>query len=153
MLAIFNGQASTPQIAAFLAALHTKGETAEELLGFALAMREKVTPVQPRLEGESLLDTCGTGGGDAVTFNISTIAAFVAAGAGARVAKHGNRSHSTPCGSADILEELGASIASHPEQMARCIEQVGIGFLRADVAPCYETRTARPVRIEDAHRF
>jgi len=131
MLAIFNGQASTPQIAAFLAALHTKGETAEELLGFALAMREKVTPVQPRLSGEPLLDTCGTGGGDAVTFNISTIAAFVAAGAGARVAKHGNRSHSTPCGSADILEELGVSIAAQPEEMARCIERVGIGFLFA----------------------
>jgi len=131
MLAIFNGQASTPQIAAFLAALATKGETGEELLGFARAMREKVTAVEPCINGEPLLDTCGTGGGDAVTFNISTIAAFVAAGAGARVAKHGNRSHSTPCGSADILEELGVSIVTEPEQMARCIEQVGIGFLFA----------------------
>jgi anthranilate phosphoribosyltransferase len=131
MLSIFEGHASTAQIAAFLAAMATKGETADELLGFARAMREKVTAVQPRLNGEPLLDTCGTGGGDAVTFNISTIAAFVAAGAGARVAKHGNRSHSTPCGSADILEELGVSITTEPQRMARCIEQVGIGFLFA----------------------
>ncbi len=131
MLAIFSSEASTSQIAAFLAALATKGETADELLGFARAMREKVTVVQPKLNGEPLLDTCGTGGGDAATFNISTIAAFVAAGAGARVAKHGNRSHSTPCGSADILEELGVIIVTQPEQMARCIERVGIGFLFA----------------------
>jgi anthranilate phosphoribosyltransferase len=131
MLVIFGGHATTPQITAFLAALATKGETADELLGFARAMREMVTRVEPRLNGEALLDTCGTGGGDCVTFNISTIAAFVAAGAGACVAKHGNRSHSTPCGSADILEELGVHIATEPQQMARSIEQVGIGFLFA----------------------
>src|SRR5271169_1766618 len=147
MLAIFNGHASTPQIAAFLAALHTKGETAEELLGFALAMREKVTPVQPRLNGEPLLDTCGTGGGDAVTFNISTVAAFVAAGAGARVAKHGNRSFSTQCGSADILEELGVRVSQPPERVALAIREIGIGFLFAPLLhPAM--KHAQPARTE-----
>ena len=131
MLTILSGEATTAQIAEFLSALKHKGETGAELSGFARAMREKVTPVCPRLQGEPLLDTCGTGGGGAVTFNISTIAAFVAAGAGALVAKHGNRSNSTPCGSADLLEELGVNIAVTAEQMARAIEQVGIGFLFA----------------------
>ena len=132
MLAILSGDASTPQIAAFLVGLRTKGETSEELLGFARAMREKSTRVDPGLNGEALLDTCGTGGSDGPsTFNISTIAAFVVAGAGARVAKHGNRSYSTQCGSADILEALGIDISVSPEQAGRAIREVGIGFLFA----------------------
>ena len=147
MLAILSGGATTPQIVAFLVALQAKGETVDELVGFVRAMRDKVTPVEPRLNGEPLLDTCGTGGGDAITFNISTLAAFVAAGAGARVAKHGNRSNSTPCGSADILEELGVNIATTPQEMSRAIEQVGIGFLFAQTLhPAM--KHAQPARAE-----
>lgn len=132
MLGILSGEASTAQIAAFLVGLRTKGETSEELLGFAQAMREKSTRVDPGLNGEALLDTCGTGGSDGPpTFNISTIAAFVVAGAGAHVAKHGNRSYSTQCGSADILEALGINITVSPEQAGRAIREVGIGFLFA----------------------
>ena len=131
MLAILNGEATTPQIAAFLAALRTKGETAEELLGFARAMREKSLSVDAGLSSEPLLDTCGTGGDGGSTFNISTIAAFVAAGAGVRVAKHGNRSLSSACGSADLLEALGIKVSIPAEDAARAIREVGIGFLFA----------------------
>ena len=148
MLAILSGEASTAQIAAFLAGLRTKGETSEELLGFARAMREKATRVDAGLDGEPLLDTCGTGGSDGPsTFNISTIAAFVVAGAGARVAKHGNRSYSTPCGSADILEALGINIAVSPEQAGRTIREIGIGFL---FAPALHPamKHAQPARLE-----
>jgi anthranilate phosphoribosyltransferase len=129
MLAILNGEATTPQIAAFLIGLRTKGETADEVLGFARAMREKAARVDAG--PEPLLDTCGTGGDGGRTFNISTIAAFVAAGAGVRVAKHGNRSLSSACGSADILEALGIHISLLPEQVGRSIREVGIGFLFA----------------------
>src|SRR5271167_3459714 len=104
MVIILSGAATTPQISAFLLGLRMKGETAQELLGFARAMREKTIRIDACVGAEPLLDTCGTGGGDASTFNISTIAAFVVAGAGARVAKHGNRSFSSVCGSADVLE-------------------------------------------------
>ncbi len=131
MLAVLSGEVTTAQIAAFLAALRTKGETAQELLGFARAMREKVARVEVGCNGDGLLDTCGTGGDGPNTFNISTIAAFVAAGAGVRVAKHGNRSYSTPCGSADILEELGIRLAIPVERVACAIREVGIGFLFA----------------------
>src|SRR4051812_11817455 len=106
MNTILAGEVSTPLLAAFLVALRMKGETPEEVLGFALAMREKSEKVHAGLNGAPLLDTCGTGGDGSNTFNISTITAFVIAGAGVAVAKHGNRSMSTLCGSADILEEL-----------------------------------------------
>ena len=131
MSTILAGEATTTQIGAFLVALRMKGETAEELLGFARAMRAKATRVDAGLEGEPLLDTCGTGGDGASTFNISTVAAFVAAGAGVRVAKHGNRSISSRCGSADVLEALGVKLARNAEQMGRAIREVGIGFLFA----------------------
>ncbi len=127
---ILDGQASTPQIAAFLAALKTKGETADELTGFARVMRGKANRVSVRIDGP-LVDTCGTGGDASGTINISTIAAFVVAGAGVAVAKHGNRSVSSRFGSADLMEALGVRIDMSPEESARAIEQVGIGFLFA----------------------
>jgi len=131
MLTILNGAATTPQISAFLMGLRMKGETPEELLGFARAMREKTIRIDACVEPESLLDTCGTGGGAGSTFNISTIAAFVVAGAGARVAKHGNRSFSTQCGSADILEQLGVDVSQSSERIGQAIREIGIGFLFA----------------------
>src|ERR1035438_4264959 len=140
MLAILSGEATTPQIAAFLIGLRTKGETADELLGFALAMREKAARVDAGPDSEPLLDTCGTGGDGGSTFNISTVAAFVAAGAGVRVAKHGNRSLSSACGSADILEALGINISIAPEQVGRSIREVGIGFLFAPLFRSEERR-------------
>ena len=148
MLAVLSGDASTPQIAAFLAALRTKGETPEELLGFVRAMREKVERVELGANNGPLLDTCGTGGAEGPpTFNISTIAAFVVAGAGVRVAKHGNRSLSGPCGSADILEALGVRISLPPQQIAWSIRDVGIGFLFAPMLhPAM--KYAQPARLE-----
>lgn len=131
MHAILSGEATTPQISAFLMGLRMKGETAEELLGFARAMREKTVRIDACVAAEPLLDTCGAGGGAGSTFNISTVAAFVVAGAGARVAKHGNRSFSSHCGSADILEELGVEISQPPERVAQAIREIGIGFLFA----------------------
>jgi anthranilate phosphoribosyltransferase len=128
---ILSGDVTTAQIAAFLVALRMKGETADEILGFARAMRERSTRVSPNLHGETLLDTCGTGGDGQSTFNISTVAAFVVAGAGVKVAKHGNRSLSSLCGSADIFEGLGVKIGITPEQVAQSIREVGIGFLYA----------------------
>jgi len=147
MMLILEGAASTAQIAAFLVALRMKGETSEELLGFARAMREKMLRVEPGLDGEMLLDTCGTGGDQSGTFNISTIAAFVIAGAGARVAKHGNRSISSQCGSADVLEALGIDIALSAEQMARAIRELGVAFL---FAPALHPamKHAQPARLE-----
>jgi len=147
MLAVLGGDATTPQIAAFLAALRTKGETAEELLGFARGMREKVQRIDVRVDSEPLLDTCGTGGDGGSTFNISTIAAFVVAGAGVRVAKHGNRSLSSQCGSADMLEELGVNVSISPEQVARAVREIGIGFLFAPLLhPAM--KHAQPARLE-----
>jgi anthranilate phosphoribosyltransferase len=147
MSSILSGAASTAQIAAFLVALRLKGETAEELLGFARAMREKAQRVDPGIDSESLLDTCGTGGDGLSTFNISTVVAFVVAGAGARVAKHGNRSISSQCGSADVMEGLGVKIALAPDEMARAIREVGIGFL---FAPALHPamKHAQPARLE-----
>jgi len=131
MLTILSGAATTPQISAFLMGLRMKGETPEELLGFARAMREKTIRIDACVDREPLLDTCGTGGGAGSTFNISTVAAFVVAGAGARVAKHGNRSFSTQCGSADILEQLGVEVSQSPERIGQAIREIGIGFLFA----------------------
>src|ERR1035441_1896651 len=106
MHVILSGQASQPQLAAFVMAMRMKGETVDELVGFARAMREMAEPVEHGILGETVIDTCGTGGDGAGTFNISTIAAFVAAGAGARGAKPGNRSTSRPCGRAGVRAEV-----------------------------------------------
>ncbi len=144
MHAILSGDASTAQVAAFLVALRMKGETPEEVLGFARAMRSMSERVE--VEGP-LLDTCGTGGEGPSTFNISTVAAFVVAGAGARVAKHGNRSMTTACGSADILETLGIAIALPPARTAQSIVEHGIGFLFAPLMhPAM--KHAQPARAE-----
>jgi len=129
MMRIMGGEATPAQIGAYLAALRAKGETVPEITGFARAMRKHVTPVEA--SRRPLVDTCGTGGDGANTFNISTTAALVVAGAGVAVAKHGNRSVSSSCGSADVLEALGVSLDLGPDQMARCIDQVGFGFLYA----------------------
>ena len=145
---IMAGSVSEAQTAAFLIALRTKGETVEELTGLARTMRTLAVPVRP--EGDDLLDTAGTGGGIS-TFNVSTTAAFVAAGAGCRVAKHGNRSSTSLCGSADLLEALGARIDLGPDAVARCIEDVGFGFM---FAPAHHRamRHVVPVRKELAVR-
>lgn len=147
MQAILAGEVSSVQIASFLTALRMKGETVEELVGFARAMREVAVRVDVGLAGEPLLDTCGTGGDGQGTFNISTIAAFVVAGAGVHVAKHGNRSISSQGGSADLLESLGIAVVLPPEKVAQAIREIGIGFL---FAPAIHTATrhAHPVRIE-----
>jgi anthranilate phosphoribosyltransferase len=127
---IMRGDATPVQIAGFMVALRMKGETVDELTGFARAARAMATPIA--VDGD-LLDTCGTGGDGLATFNISTLSAIVAAACGARVAKHGNRASSSICGSADVLEQLGVKIDLGPEGVARCIEQAGIGFLFAPV--------------------
>jgi anthranilate phosphoribosyltransferase len=147
MTAILSGEASAAQIAAFLVALRMKGETADELLGFARALRSMASPLEVPAGAGPLLDTCGTGGDGRGTFNISTAAAFVVAGAGVRVAKHGNRSISGRCGSADVLERLGVSIAPSPEHTARAIREIGIGFL---FAPAYHPamKHAQQARVE-----
>jgi anthranilate phosphoribosyltransferase len=139
---IMSGNASEIQIAAFLIALRTKGETVQELAGLARAMRAFATPV--RVSRDDLLDTAGTGGGRR-TFNVSTTAALIAAGAGCTVAKHGNRSATGLSGSADVLEALGARIDLAPASVARCIEEVGFGFM---FAPAHHqaTRYVIPVR-------
>jgi anthranilate phosphoribosyltransferase len=127
---IMRGDATPVQIAGLLIALRMKGETVEELTGFARAARTMATPIA--VDG-ALLDTCGTGGDGLATFNISTLSAIVAAACGARVAKHGNRAASSMCGSADVLEQLGVKIDLGPEGVARCIEGAGIGFLFAPI--------------------
>jgi len=145
---ILCGRAADEQIEGFLRALVAKGETVEELVGFAKAMRRHAAPVfaEPRgTAGPPLLDTCGTGGDGRNTFNISTCAAFVAAGAGARVAKHGNRSISSRCGSADVLEALGARVNGPLERMGEAVERVGIGFFFAQAAHS-AMRHAMPAR-------
>ena len=144
---ILSGRSDEETIVALLTVLRAKGETVGELVGFARAMRRHVTPVfadgaRPQ---ELLVDTCGTGGDSSGTFNISTAAAFVAAGAGVHVAKHGNRSISSKCGSADVLEALGVSLDVPPERVGAAIREIGIGFL---YAPALHTamRHAMPAR-------
>lgn len=144
---ILSGSVTTSQIASFLVALRMKGETPEELVGFARAMRAKSVKVDTGIRNEPVVDTCGTGGDGACTFNISTVAAFVVAGAGVKVAKHGNRSLSSQCGSADILEALGVNLALTPEQIAQSIREVGIGFMLApSMHPAM--KHAHPARLE-----
>jgi len=126
---IMDGGATPAQVGALLMGLRLRGETVDEVTGFALAMREHATHVQ--CQRTPLVDTCGTGGDGLGTFNISTTAAFVAAGAGAVVAKHGNRAASSHCGSADVLAELGVRLDLAPDDVARCVDDIGIGFLFA----------------------
>ena len=129
MKEIMSGQARPDEIAGFLMGLREKGETVDEITGAAKVMRENVIKIKPK--SGKLLDTCGTGGDKSNTFNISTVSAFVAAGAGAIVAKHGNRSISSKCGSADVLKELGVNIEATPEIVEKCLNEIGIGFLYA----------------------
>jgi anthranilate phosphoribosyltransferase len=147
MCALLAGESTPVLTAAFLTALRMKGETVDELTGFARAMRAAAVVVPIEEAYRPVLDTCGTGGNGASAFNISTIAAFVVAGAGVRVAKHGNRSISSRCGSADVLEALGVRTAVEPEIVAKSIRDAGIGFL---FAPVFHgaTRNVQPVRIE-----
>jgi anthranilate phosphoribosyltransferase len=142
---LISGEASPPLAGALLTALKMKGETAAEVTGFARVMRDAAVGVNPRCE--SLVDTCGTGGGTVPTFNISTAAAFVVAGAGVSVAKHGNRGITSRCGSADVLEALGIRIDLSPEKICACIEDVGIGFLFAQ-AHHPAMRHVGPIRKE-----
>jgi anthranilate phosphoribosyltransferase len=143
---IMTGQATGAQIGALVTALRMRGETVDEIAGFAGAMRDHALKVTIPADGP-LVDTCGTGGDAANTFNISTTAAFVIAGAGVKVAKHGNRAMTSKCGSADVLEGLGVQIELTPQQVATCVERVGIGFM---YAPAFHPamRYAGPARGE-----
>jgi anthranilate phosphoribosyltransferase len=144
---ILAGRAGEEAIVSFLGALRERGVTVEELVGFATVMRRHATKIFPQgvPADWTLVDTCGTGGDARGTFNISTCAAFVVAGTGVRVAKHGNRSISSQCGSADVLEALGVDLHLTPQRVAECIAQIGIGFL---FAPLLHTavRHAMPAR-------
>jgi anthranilate phosphoribosyltransferase len=144
MREIMEGEATPAQLGAFLTALALKGETTQEIAGMARVMREMA--LQVKVDGE-LIDTVGTGGDGKNTFNISTATAFVAAGAGLKVAKHGNRAASGSCGSADVLEALGVQIELSPEAVAQCVNEVGVGFM---FAPAFHPamRYAGPVRRE-----
>jgi len=144
---LMEGKAPEAQIGAFLMGLRLKGETVEEIAAFAQVMREKSIQIRPNVEGmEGLLtDVCGTGGAKVKTFNVSTLTAFMAAGAGVPVAKHGNRGVTSPCGSADLLERLGVDLDAPPARIERGIEEIGVGFL---FAPKFHPamRHAAPVR-------
>jgi anthranilate phosphoribosyltransferase len=144
MASVMAGEATAAQLAALLVGLHVRGETVDEIVGFAMAMREAVVPV--RLSGAAV-DIVGTGGSRIDPFNISTTSAVVAAAAGAKVAKHGNRAATGKCGSADVLEALGVRIDLGPDEAARCVDEAGIAFL---FAPRYHPamRHASPVRRE-----
>ena len=146
MQRIMSGQFTTAQIAAVLTALRMKGETVEEIAAAAEVMRELSSKVGVK-NTEHLIDTCGTGGDGIQTFNISTASALVAAAAGARVAKHGGRSVSSTCGSADILEKLGVNVNLTPQQVAQCVDSIGVGFM---FAPNHHSamKHAAPVRRE-----
>lgn len=142
---IMHGKVNNSQIAAILTSLHIKGETPNEIAGFANAMRKNALKLQ--IPNDNLIDVCGTGGDNSGSFNISTAVAFVVAGAGVKVAKHGNRSITSKSGSSDVLKELGVNIELTSEQSKKAIEQVGISFL---FAPIYHPamRFVAPVRIE-----
>lgn len=142
---IMTGAASPAQIASFITALRMKGETVPEITGAARVMREKATKVNAF--GESVIDTCGTGGDESMTFNISTAAAFVAAGCGLTVAKHGNRSISSRSGSADVLRALGVNIEAEVSKVEECLREAGIGFLFAPMLHG-AMKYAAPVRRE-----
>jgi anthranilate phosphoribosyltransferase len=156
MAEILSGGATDAQIGAFLVALHMKGETVDEIVGFAQAIRAAATPLQAAedhaldlsgTERDALVDTCGTGGDTSGTFNISTATALVASGAGVKVAKHGNRSVTSKCGSADVMEALGVKIDLPPSRIAECLEKTGIAFL---YAPALHSamKYVQPVRRE-----
>jgi anthranilate phosphoribosyltransferase len=156
MSEVLSGSCSDAQIAALLVALHMKGETVEEIVGFAEAIRAAATPLKLHANQlldtsgtgrDALVDTCGTGGDTSGTFNISTATAFVVAGAGVRVAKHGNRSVTSKCGSADVMEALGVNINLPSESITACLDQVGIAFL---FAPAMHTamKYVQPARRE-----
>jgi anthranilate phosphoribosyltransferase len=162
MEAIMGGEATQAQMAAFLTALRLKGETVEEITGAARVMREHATPItvgrkpepvvsidrdEINVDLETIVDTCGTGGDATNTFNISTTTAFVLAGAGLKVAKHGNRAVSSRCGSADVLEALGVNLDVTPELVQECIQTIGIGFLYAPLLHSAMKHVA-PVRRE-----
>jgi len=132
MRSIMSGEASAAQIAGFMVALRMKGETVDEIAAAAQVMRDLSSKVL--IDVDTLVDTCGTGGDGSSTFNVSTASALVAASAGVKIAKHGNRSVSSKCGSADVLEALGVKLDLTPEQMSACVQQVGIGFM---FAPMY----------------
>ncbi len=147
MRALLAGESTPILTSAFLTALRMKGETVDELTGFARAMRAASTPLPLDPALRPVLDTCGTGGGGKHTFNISTVSAIVVAGAGVRVAKHGNRSISSLCGSADVLEALGVRTQTSPEVVAAAVRDAGIGFL---FAPAFHgaMKHVQPVRLE-----
>jgi len=146
MRQIMSGELTPVQIAGILVGLRMKGETVDEIAAAAQVMRELSTKVHVA-EDKHLIDTCGTGGDGIQTFNVSTVCAFVASAAGARVAKHGGRSVSSTCGSADVLEALGVNVNLTPEQVARCVDEIGIGFM---FAPNHHSamKHAAPVRRE-----
>ncbi len=146
MKCIMSGEATQGQIGSFLTALRMKGETIEEIAAFARVMREFAARITPKVD-DILVDTCGTGGDKIKTFNISTAAMFVAAGAGIRIAKHGNRSVTSKAGSADVVEAMGVRIDLPPDEVKRCIETIGIGFM---FAPRFHgaMKYATPVRRE-----
>jgi anthranilate phosphoribosyltransferase len=153
MLAIMREEVTPAQVAGFLMALRTKGETVEELEGLATAALRMAQPVA---SSGPVVDTCGTGGDRSGTFNISTIAAIVVAACGVRVAKHGNRAASSRCGSADLLEELGVRIDLGPEGVARCLDEAGIAFMFAPVfhpAAAYAAGIRRELRVPTAFNF
>ena len=151
MTEVIDGEATPAQVASFITAMRMKGETVEEIVGCVKVMRDKAVKVRPK--SNTLLDTCGTGGDRLDTFNISTTATFVIVGAGVTVAKHGNRAASSTCGSADVLEALGANLNLDAERVATCIDTAGMGFMFPRDAPGDEARTRSPKGNRDTHRL
>ena len=143
---IMSGQSNDIEITALLTGLKIKGETPEEIAAFANVMREFAVRIDPKVSG-TLVDMCGTGGDGSNTFNISTTAMFIVAGAGIPVAKHGNRALTSKCGSADVLEALGADLTANPEKIRKSIEEVGIGFM---FAPIYHSATKHVMPVRKA---